>query len=143
MSFLDHATSLQPELVALRRSLHAHPEVGNDLPWTQQRIVEALDGLDLEVTLGHSVSSVVAVLRGARPGPTVLLRGDMDGLPVTEQTGLEYASTTGAMHACGHDLHMAGLVGAAHLLSARRDELAGSVVFMFQPGRRARAVPSP
>ena len=134
MSFLDHATSLQPELVALRRSLHAHPEVGNDLPWTQQRIVEALDGLDLEVTLGHSVSSVVAVLRGARPGPTVLLRGDMDGLPVTEQTGLEYASTTGAMHACGHDLHMAGLVGAAHLLSARRDELAGSVVFMFQPG---------
>ena len=134
MSFLDHATSLQPELVALRRSLHAHPEVGNDLPWTQQRIVEALDGLDLEVTLGHSVSSVVAVLRGARPGPTVLLRGDMDGLPVTEQTGLEYASTTGAMHACGHDLHMAGLVGAAHLLSARRDELAGNVVFMFQPG---------
>ena len=134
MSFLDHATSLQPELVALRRSLHAHPEVGNDLPWTQQRIVEALDGLDLEVTLGHSVSSVVAVLRGARPGPTVLLRGDMDGLPVTEQTGLEYASTTGAMHACGHDLHMARLVGAAHLLSARRDELAGSVVFMFQPG---------
>ncbi|MCT1544971.1 M20 metallopeptidase family protein [Kocuria rhizophila] len=134
MSFLDHATSLQPELVALRRSLHAHPEVGNDLPWTQQRIVEALDGLDLEVTLGRSVSSVVAVLRGARPGPTVLLRGDMDGLPVAEQTGLEYASTTGTMHACGHDLHMAGLVGAAHLLSARRDELAGSVVFMFQPG---------
>lgn len=89
MSFLDHATSLQPELVALRRSLHAHPEVGNDLTWTQQRIVEALDGLDLEVTLGRSVSSVVAVLRGARPGPTVLLRGDMDGLPVAEQTGLE------------------------------------------------------
>ena len=134
MSFLEHATALQPELVALRRSLHAHPEVGNDLPWTQQRIVDALDGLDLEITLGRSVSSVVAVLRGARPGPTVLLRGDMDGLPVAEQTGLEYASTTGAMHACGHDLHMAGLVGAAHLLSARRDELAGSVVFMFQPG---------
>ncbi|KIC67017.1 M20 family metallopeptidase [Kocuria rhizophila] len=134
MSFLEHATALQPELVALRRSLHAHPEVGNDLPWTQQRIVDALDGLDLEITLGRSVSSVVAVLRGARPGPTVLLRGDMDGLPVAEQTGLEYASTTGAMHACGHDLHMAGLVGAAHLLSARRDELAGNVVFMFQPG---------
>ncbi|MFL0448368.1 M20 family metallopeptidase, partial [Corynebacterium xerosis] len=97
-------------------------------------IVEALDELGLEITLGRSVSSVVAVLRGARPGPTVLLRGDMDGLPVAEQTGLEYASTTGAMHACGHDLHMAGLVGAAHLLNARRDELAGSVVFMFQPG---------
>ncbi|WP_423446242.1 M20 family metallopeptidase [Kocuria sp. KSNUG] len=134
MTFLDHATALQPELVALRRSLHAHPEVGNDLPWTQQRVVEALDGLDLEITLGRSVSSVVAVLRGARPGPTVLLRGDMDGLPVTEQTVLEYAATNGAMHACGHDLHMAGLVGAAQLLSARRDELAGNVVFMFQPG---------
>ncbi|WP_058955232.1 M20 metallopeptidase family protein [Kocuria rhizophila] len=134
MTFLDHAASLQPELVALRRALHAHPEVGNDLPWTQQWIVDALDGLDLEITLGRSVSSVVAVLRGAKPGPTVLLRGDMDGLPVVEQTGLDYASTNGAMHACGHDLHMAGLVGAARLLSARREELAGNVVFMFQPG---------
>ena len=134
MTFLDHAASLQPELVALRRALHAHPEVGNDLPWTQQRIVDALDGLDLEIALGRSVSSVVAVLRGAKPGPTVLLRGDMDGLPVVEQTGLDYASTNGAMHACGHDLHMAGLVGAARLLSARREELAGNVVFMFQPG---------
>ncbi|MGX0886058.1 amidohydrolase [Kocuria rhizophila] len=134
MTFLDHAASLQPELVALRRALHAHPEVGNDLPWTQQRIVDALDGLDLEITLGRSVSSVVAVLRGAKPGPTVLLRGDMDGLPVVEQTGLDYASTNGAMHACGHDLHMAGLVGAARLLSTRREELAGNVVFMFQPG---------
>ena len=95
---------------------------------------DALDGLDLEITLGRSVSSAVAVLRGAKPGPTVLLRGDMDGLPVVEQTGLEYASTNGAMHACGHDVHTAALVGAARLLSARRDELAGNITFMFQPG---------
>jgi hippurate hydrolase len=76
----------------------------------------------------------VAVLRGGRPGPVVLLRGDMDGLPLLEETGLPFASTNGAMHACGHDLHVAGLVAAARLLAARREEIAGSVVLMFQPG---------
>lgn len=96
--------------------------------------LDALAGCDLEITKGESVTSVVAVLRGAKPGPTVLLPGDMDGLPVAEKTGLEYASSTGNMHACGHDLHTAGLVGAATLLSARRDDLAGHVVFMVQPG---------
>ena len=121
-------------LVQLRRELHADPETGNQLPRTQQRVLTALAGLPLEITLGTELSSVVAVLRGGRPGPTVLLRGDMDGLPVREQTGLEYASTTGTMHACGHDLHTAGLVGAAHLLAARKEDLAGNVIFMFQPG---------
>ena len=134
MSFLEDAQLLRPELVALRRTLHTNPEVGTQLPWTQQQVLRALEGLDLEVSTGSSLTSVVAVLRGGRPGPTVLLRGDMDGLPVVEQTGLEYASTNGAMHACGHDMHTAGLVGAAKLLSARRSEMAGSVVFMFQPG---------
>ncbi|GAA2511896.1 M20 family metallopeptidase [Kocuria salsicia] len=137
MSFLEDAQLLQPELVELRRRLHAHPELGNDLPWTQRQVLEALDGCDLEITLGRSLSSVVAVLRGGRPGPAVLLRGDMDGLPIEEQTGLDFASTNGAMHACGHDLHTAGLVGAARLLSARREELPGSVVFMFQPGEES------
>ncbi|MGK4217108.1 M20 metallopeptidase family protein [Kocuria marina] len=134
MTFLDDATSLQPELVALRRTLHSNPELGNDLPWTQQQVLDALAGCDLEITKGESVTSVVAVLHGAKPGPTVLLRGDMDGLPVVEKTGLEYASSNGNMHACGHDLHTAGLVGAAKLLSARREDLAGNVIFMFQPG---------
>ena len=134
MTFREDAQELLPDLVALRRSLHSHPELGNDLPWTQRQVVDALRGCGLEITLGQSLSSVVAVLRGAKPGPTVLLRGDMDGLPVVEQTGLEYASTNGAMHACGHDLHTAALVGAARLLSARRDELAGNITFMFQPG---------
>ena len=134
MSFLDDAHRMHDELVALRRTLHTNPELGTDLPWTQQQVLAALDGCGLELTKGESLTSVTAVLRGARPGPTVLLRGDMDGLPVVEQTGLEYTSTNGAMHACGHDLHTAALVGAARLLSARRDELAGNIVFMFQPG---------
>lgn len=134
MTFTEDAASLSDELVALRRAIHADPEVGLDLPRTQRRILDALDGLDLDITLGTSLSSVTAVLRGGRPGPVVLLRGDMDALPVPEETGLEFASQNGSMHACGHDLHVTGLVGAAKLLAARRDELPGSVIFMFQPG---------
>ncbi|GAA1736454.1 M20 family metallopeptidase [Brachybacterium phenoliresistens] len=122
------------DLIALRRRLHAHPEVGLMLPRTQEMILEAIADLDLEITLGTETTSVVGVLRGGRPGPAVLLRGDMDGLPVVEATGLPYAADTGTMHACGHDLHMAGLVGAARLLAAHREELPGSVILMFQPG---------
>jgi len=126
---------LQRRLAQLRRDLHREPEVGLDLPWTQQKVIAALEGLPLEVTLGEGLSSVTAVLRGRRGGETVLLRGDMDALPITEETGLEFTSrSTGRMHACGHDLHTAMLVGAVHLLVERRDELDGDVVFMFQPG---------
>jgi amidohydrolase len=127
-------TAAAPDLVALRRRLHAHPEIGLDVPATQATLLEALAPLPLEITTGSGLTSITAVLRGGRPGPAVLLRADMDGLPLTEQTGLPYASRNGAMHACGHDLHMAGLVGAAHLLAARRDDLDGDVVLMFQPG---------
>src|SRR5690606_25005369 len=134
MTLSAEAQDLLPDLVALRRRLHQVPEIGLDLPQTQAIVLEALEGLPLEITTGSATTSVVAVLRGGRPGPTVLLRGDMDGLPVTEATDLPYAATTGTMHACGHDLHTAGLVGAARLLSAHREELTGSVVFMFQPG---------
>lgn len=134
IDFLSEARALAPELIELRRSFHADPELGNDLPRTQRRVLDALAGLPLTVTTGTSLSSVTAVLHGGRPGPAVLLRGDMDALPVIEATGLDYASNNGAMHACGHDLHTAGLIGAAMLLSAHRAELAGSVVFMFQPG---------
>lgn len=134
VDFRREAEHLAADLIALRRNLHRHPELGNDLPRTQERVLGALDGLPLEITTGKSLTSIVAVLHGARPGPTVLLRGDMDGLPVTEDNDLDYASTNGSMHACGHDLHTAGLVGAARLLSAHRHELAGNVVFMFQPG---------
>lgn len=134
-TLLDDARALGPELVALRRALHQVPEIGLDLPQTQAMVLAALDGLGLEITTGTALSSVVAVLRGARPGPAVLLRGDMDALPVTEDSGEPVRSAhDGVMHACGHDLHVAGLVGAARLLAARREQVAGSVVLMFQPG---------
>ncbi|HTA08436.1 MAG TPA: M20 family metallopeptidase [Streptosporangiaceae bacterium] len=126
---------MSAELTKLRRAIHAEPEIGLDLPRTQRKVLDALDGLPLEITLGEGLSSVTAVLRGGQPGETVLLRGDMDALPVTERASVSYASTIdGAMHACGHDLHTAMLAGAARLLSARRAELAGNVIFMFQPG---------
>ena len=132
------AARLHPELRALRREIHADPELGNDNPRTQVRILTALAGLDLEITTGAALTSVTAVLRGraenAGTRPVVLLRADTDGLPVAEETGLEFASTTGTMHACGHDLHVAGLVGVAKILHELRDQLPGDVVFMFQPG---------
>ncbi|MFD2093390.1 M20 metallopeptidase family protein [Blastococcus deserti] len=121
--------------IDLRRRLHREPEIGLHLPRTQELVLEALAELPVDITTGGSTSSVVAVLRGARPGPTHLLRADMDGLPVQEDTGLPFASRNpGAMHACGHDLHTAMLLGAARLLAERRDEFAGQVVLMLQPG---------
>jgi amidohydrolase len=141
---------LEHDMTQLRHQLHRRPEIGLDLPETQRAVLDALSGLPLEISTGTSCTSVTAVLRGTgqadgdsadgtqqagRTAPVVLLRGDMDALPVQEATGLEYASTIdGAMHACGHDLHTAMLAGAARLLSAHRDQLRGDVVFMFQPG---------
>jgi hippurate hydrolase len=122
-------------MVALRRSLHEDPEIGLELPRTQEKVLAALAGLPLEITLGRETSSITAVLRGDLPGPAVLLRGDMDALPLLENTSEPFHSKNdGAMHACGHDMHTTMLVGAAKLLSARKSELQGSVVFMFQPG---------
>ncbi|HEX4724362.1 MAG TPA: M20 family metallopeptidase [Pseudonocardiaceae bacterium] len=135
MTIRADAKEIGAELIDLRRELHQIPEIGLRLPRTQERVLAALDGLPLEVTTGSDLTSITAVLRGARSGPVVLLRGDMDALPVTERTGEDFTSKhEGVMHACGHDLHTAGLVGAAKLLAARRTELAGDVVFMFQPG---------
>jgi amidohydrolase len=136
MSTIKLAERFRDEIIALRRALHQVPEYDLDLPKSQRLILDALEGLPLEITLGKELSSVTAVLRGGRgPGPVVLLRGDMDALPVTERVAVPYASQhQGMMHACGHDLHVAGLVGAAKVLSALRAELPGDVVFMFQPG---------
>lgn len=138
MRTLSLATEHAPDLVALRRELHQVPEVGLHLPLTQRIVLDALDGLDLEIHTGEGLSSVVAVLRGtAVPrggGPVVLLRGDMDALPVDEAVDTAYRSGhEGRMHACGHDLHTAALVGAARILCAMREEVAGDVVLMFQP----------
>lgn len=137
------AASIAPQLVDFRQRLHQIPELGNHLPLTQAEVLSELTGMDLEISTGSALSSVTAVLRGraGRPGavkPVVLLRGDMDALPVTERNALTYRSRhEGLMHACGHDLHVAGLLGAARILHSLRDELAGDVVFMFQPGEEA------
>lgn len=135
MDLLEHARSIQSDTIALRRALHRRPEVGNHLPTTRETVLGAIDGLGLEISLHTSTSGIVAVLEGDLPGPTILLRGDMDALAMPEDTGLDFASENeGTMHACGHDLHTAMLAGAARVLSERRGELAGRVVFMFQPG---------
>lgn len=129
------AAAILPDLVALRRAIHAEPEIGLHNPLTTAKIKAALAGLPLSFAQGPSTTGLVATLQGAGNGRTVLLRGDMDALPLTEDTGLEFASATpGAMHACGHDSHVAMLVGAARLLCARRETLPGTVQFMFQPG---------
>jgi amidohydrolase len=134
----EDAAAVSGEIAELRHSIHSEPEIGLDLPKTQHKVLSALAGLPLEISTGTGLSSVTAVLRGGLPGETVLLRGDMDALPVTERTGLPYASAIpGAMHACGHDLHTSMLVGAAKVLAARRAELPGNVIFMFQPGEES------
>ena len=132
---VEAARVLQPRTVALRRAVHRHPETGLEVPATQSAVLRALTGLPLKVRTGAALGSVVAVLDGDRPGPTVLLRADMDALPLTERTGLAFASEQAdVMHACGHDTHVAMLASAARLLCDRRAALAGHVVFMFQPG---------
>lgn len=120
-------------LQGIRRELHQIPEFALDLPKTRARILESIEGLG-EITLSDRQSSIALLIRGAQPGPTVLLRADMDALAVKEDTGLEYASTNGYMHACGHDLHMAIGIGAAHLVATHKDKLKGNVVIWFQPG---------
>ncbi|NKG19902.1 M20 metallopeptidase family protein [Paeniglutamicibacter terrestris] len=143
MSHLHNARQLEPELIRLRHALHQEPEIGLDLPRTQERVLSELEDLPLEITLGRQLSSIGGVLRGTADAagthtsdrPVVLLRGDMDGLPVQERTNVQYSSRIdGAMHACGHDLHTAMLAGAARLLAERQSQLPGDVVFMFQPG---------
>ncbi len=132
---LAAARAIQDDIVAIRRRIHGQPEIGLDLPLTQAVVLDELAKLGIVGRPGKALSSVVAVIEGGRPGPAVLLRGDMDALPLHEDTGLDFASELdGAMHACGHDTHVAMLLGAARLLQDRRADLPGSVILMFQPG---------
>jgi len=135
-SLLDEARAIAGRIVALRRDIHAEPELGLMNPKTRDKVRTALAHLPLEWREGPSTTGLVATLKGgAGAGRSVLLRGDTDALPMAEETGLPFASTVaGAMHACGHDTHTAMLAGAAEVLCARRGELAGEVRFMFQPG---------
>jgi amidohydrolase len=139
-ALLAAARDNQAVTIAVRRRIHSRPEIGLELPVTQAVVVEELARLGLRPVAGENVSSVTALIEGARPGPTILLRADMDALPLTEETGLDFASEIdGAMHACGHDTHVAMLLGAARLLVDRQPEFAGRVLLMFQPGEEGYA----
>ena len=133
---------LEQKVIEWRRDLHQHPELSNREFRTAKVIAEHLNELGLEVQTGIAHTGVVGVLTGGKPGPTIALRADMDALPVIEQTDLPFKSTAkstyrgkevGVMHACGHDLHMAMLMGAAEKLTAMKNDIAGTIVFIFQP----------
>lgn len=134
-SLLEQAKALNNKTVKLRRKIHRNPELGLHLPKTRSAVLEFIDDLDLDIALSENNSGIVAVLHGDNPGPTILLRGDMDALPMPEETGLPYCSEDpNLMHACGHDAHTAMLASAAHLLHSYKKNISGSVLFMFQPG---------
>ena len=136
MSYADlaaEANQYSSVLREIRRELHQIPEFGLQLPKTLARVLESIEGLG-EITIGKSITSAVLHIKGGQPGPTVLLRADMDALAVIEDTGLEFASINGYMHACGHDLHMAMGIGAAHLIATHKADLKGDVIIWFQPG---------
>lgn len=139
-SLLPEAEDLQFETIRLRRDLHQIPELGLDNPRTQERLLGSLDGLGLDIRTNDACSGIMAVLEGEHHGPTILLRADMDALPLHEDTDIAYKSRTeGQMHACGHDLHVSMLTGAARLLNDRRKDIHGRVLFMFQPGEEGFA----
>ena len=136
------AAAVEQKVITWRRDLHAHPELGNRETRTAKLVAKHLKALGMEVTTGVAHTGVVGVLRGGKPGRVVALRADMDALPVTEPEGLPFASKvrttfndqdTGVMHACGHDAHVAMLMGAAEILAGMRDELPGTIMFIFQP----------
>ena len=132
---LQDARGIADRITALRRAIHAEPELGLETPKTLGKVKAELADLPLEWREGASCTGAVAVLNSGKAGRCVLLRGDMDALPMEEHTGLPFASTvSGRMHACGHDTHTAMLAGSARILAARADSLPGEVRFMFQPG---------
>lgn len=131
----DEAAHYLEGLRAVRRDIHRRPELGLDLPQTLDRVLASISELGLEVTRSSTISSAVVRIVGEKPGPTVVLRADLDALALHEDTGLDFESEIpGRMHACGHDLHAAIGVGAIHLLATHRDQLAGEVLFLLQPG---------
>jgi hippurate hydrolase len=131
--FVEEATSWAHISQGIRRELHQIPEFGLNLPLTQARVRASIEGLG-EIHEGRGLNSLALLIKGEHPGPTVLIRADMDALAVVEDTSEEFASTNGYMHACGHDLHMAIGIGVAHMVHTHRDKLHGNVVMWFQPG---------
>ncbi len=146
MDFLAEAKKIEPELIRTRRSLHQHPELSYREAWTSKFVADRLEALGVRVRRGVGGNGVVGVLKGQLDGRVVALRADMDALPVTEAADVDFRSKVdGVMHACGHDTHMAMLLGAAEMLAGAREELHGTVKFLFQPaeehGGRGGALP--
>lgn len=132
---LAAADDLSEQMIGIRREIHRNPELGLELPKTQERLLEELASAGLQGTPGKDLSSITAVIEGDHDGPTMLLRADMDALPLHEDADISFKSLDDdRMHACGHDLHVSMLVGAAKLLQARRRDIKGRVLLMFQPG---------
>lgn len=129
---LKSAKAIQAEVVKWRRDLHQIPEVGLELPKTASYIAERLRDMGIKFREGVGVSGLVGIIEGGIPGRTIALRADMDGLPILEETNLEFASKNGNMHACGHDVHMAMLLGAAKILNDNKDKLKGNIKLIFQ-----------
>jgi amidohydrolase len=138
-ALLDVSPAIFRDVVSLRRDLHAHPELGFEEHRTAGIVAERLRALGYEVKTGVGVTGVVGILRTKKPGRTILLRADMDGLPITEASGVDFSSTNvGTMHACGHDGHVAILLGAAQMIMERRDLLCGTIVLCFQPAEEGK-----
>src|SRR3954463_260807 len=148
----DKVSSIEGRLIGWRRDIHQHPELGDQETRTSKLVADHLRSLGLEVRTGVARTGVVAVLKGAKPGPTVALRADMDALPVKEPVGLPFASEAKAqylgkevdvMHACGHDTHTAILVAVAEVLTSLKDQLPGTVQFIFQPAEEGSSLYPP
>ena len=130
---LKEAAALQPELQAIRRDLHRHPELGFELVYTKALVRQKLEEMGYQPQ-DCGKCGLVALAGGKHPGKTILIRGDMDALPIKEEADVDYKSETpGKMHGCGHDMHAAMMLGAAKLLKAHEEELQGTVKLMFQP----------
>ena len=144
----DASMKIESKVVEWRRDIHEHPELGNYEIRTSELIAKHLQSLGLQVQTKVAKTGVIGILKGGKPGKVVALRADMDGLPVTEKTGLPFASTAkgtyngqevGVMHACGHDAHVAILMGVAEILAGMKKELKGTVKFIFQPATTRQA----
>lgn len=134
MTFLEDAFGINDETIRLRRDIHQHPELGFEEERTSKIVVDTLESLGLDVASGIATTGVIGILHSTKKTPVLLLRFDMDALPILEETGVDYASQTpGVMHACGHDSHVAIGLSVAKLLSARKDSLPGTIKFVFQP----------
>ncbi|MFO7952586.1 MAG: M20 family metallopeptidase [Bacillota bacterium] len=133
MDFNETAKTIHKDIINWRRDLHRTPEIGFDLDQTSAYLRERLDEMGISYSLAAK-TGIVGLIEGENPGPTLALRADMDALPIAEETGLSFASTNGNMHACGHDAHMAMLLGTAQMLNGLRSQLSGNVKLLFQPG---------